>query len=79
MPADIINFPNSKITVEETIDDVQERVKDGKVKHIFIVTVDHDTNTMIAMSSLPAYWGVYMAWWADKEIQKLMKRGGMIE
>lgn len=72
------NFPNCKLTVEETLAEAVERAKAGKIKHVMIVTVDQDTNTQLAMSTLPAFWAVYMAWYADKVVQRLMRDGGMV-
>lgn len=74
----IITFPNSQLTVEETLAEAVERAKAGKIKHVMIVTVDQDTNTQLAMSTLPAFWAVYMAWYADKVVQRLMRDGGMV-
>lgn len=74
----IIEFPNSKLTCEETVADVLEQVREGKVKHVMIVTVGDDTNVKLAMSTIPAYWAVYMAWYADKVIQRLMAQQEML-
>lgn len=73
----IITFPNSKLTVEETLAEAMTRAKDGKVKHVMVITVDQDTNTQLAMSTIPAYWAVYMTWYADKVVQRLMQQQGI--
>lgn len=75
----IINFPNCKLTVEETLADAVARAKEGKIKHVMVITVDQDTNTQLAMSTIPAYWAVYMAWYADKVVQRLMTQQGMVQ
>jgi hypothetical protein len=75
----IITFPNSKLTVEETLTEALARAKDGKVKHVMVITVDENTNTQLAMSTIPAYWAVYMAWYADKVVQRLMTQQGMVQ
>jgi hypothetical protein len=76
--SNIINFPNAQLTVEETLADALARAKEGKVKHAMVITVDQDTNTQLAMSTIPAFWAVYMAWYADKVVERLMQQQGMI-
>jgi hypothetical protein len=76
--SNVIQFPNSKITVMETIEDVLAAAKEGKIKHVMIISIGDDTNVWTAMSTMSAYWAVYLTWYADKAVQKLMKEGGLL-
>lgn len=76
--SNVIPFPNSKVTVEEILRDLTERVAAGKVKHLLVVTMDHDSDTKCAMSTLPAFNAVYMNFLQRMTIETLMRDGGLV-
>lgn len=74
---DLLHFPNKQLLPYEVLADVAERVEQGKVKHLMCIVVEEDTATFVAMTSIPAFMAVYMAWYAEQQVRKLMQENGM--
>jgi hypothetical protein len=74
----VIQFPSGKVTVEEVLADLTERVATGSIKHLMVVTMDDITSVKCAMSTLPAFNAVYMNFLQRLTIEALMRDNGML-
>lgn len=79
--SNVINFPEhrGRITAEEIIKDLQAAHARDEIEHIVVVTMDKETSTHVAMSTLPAHMAVYMNNFLRLSIETLMRDSGMIK
>lgn len=74
----VLQFPSDVVTPEDVLRNVEARLKEGRVKHILVVTMGPDTDVKTAMSTTPAHSAVYMNQLQRMSIEDLMREKDMV-